>query len=162
MGPRLETALNVALRHAVLVLPLLAACRTTVDFESPAPAVVLANEPLPVTLSNELRRLRIKGQGAGVKSAYRIGNLLSPLFDSRDGRAFLNLVEASVEQERDGEGWSARFHLVLALQREGQTETVGIDERASSFISATEAGRLAVESGIEEVYASVRRRLAAR
>lgn len=152
----------MSLRNAALLLPLLAACRTTVDFESPAAAALEASEPLPVTLSNELRRLRVKGHGAGVKSAYRVGNVLSPLFDSRDGRAFLNLVEASVEQEREGEGWSARFHLVLALQCEGTTETVGIDERASSFTSATEAGRLAVERGVEEMYAAVRRRLAAR
>ena len=154
--------MKAVLRHALVALPLLAACRTTVDFDSPTPAVVQANEPVPVTLSNELRRLRVKGHGAGVKSAYRVGNLLSPLFDSRDGRAFLNLVEASVEQEREGEGWSARFRLVLALQREGRTELVQVDERASSFVSATEAGRRAIESAIEDVYATVTRRLAAR
>jgi len=152
----------VSLRHAALLLPLLAACRTTVDFDSPTPAIVQTSAPLPVTLSNELRRLRVKGEGAGVKSAYRVGNVLTPLFDSRDGRSFLNLVEVHLEQERASEGYGARFRLVLALQREGKTETFGVDERARSFASATEAGRLAVERGVEAVYAAVRTRLAAR
>ena len=152
----------MSLRHAVLLLPLVAACRTTVDFDAPTPAIVQSVEPLPVTLSNELRRLRIKGAGAGVKSAYRVGNVLTPLFASHDGRAFLNLVEASLAQEREGEGWNARFHLVLALQREGRSETFTIDERAFSFTSATEAGRLAAERGVESLYAAVRRRLGER
>jgi len=152
---------NAPLRHALLLLPLLAACRTTVDFDSPVPDVVQASEPLPVTLSNELRRLKVKGTGAGGKSVYRIGNVLAPLFDSRDGRVFLNLVNAELQQEREGEGWSAHFLLVLAVQSEGKTETVRIEERARSLASPTEAGRKAVEQGVERVYAAVRARLQA-
>ena len=146
---------------AVLLLTLASACRTTVDFESPRPALLASSAALPVTLSNELRRLRVKSSEAGTKSAYRVGNLLRPLFPARDGQIFLNLVEAELHQERAFDTWQVDFRLVVALQRQGATETLTAGATASSQVGATVAGRNAIERCIEEVYSAVSARLAA-
>jgi hypothetical protein len=142
------------------VLGLVAACRTTIAFDEPVPSFVATSPALPVTLSNELQRLRVKSSEAGTKSAYRIGGLLGSLFDARDGRAFLNLVAAEIHQQRASLGWQAEFRLVVALQREGRTETIEAEGLGHSDLGATEAGRAAIEASVERVYTAVRAELA--
>lgn len=130
-------------------------CRTTEAFDAPPSALVDASTPLAVTLSNELRRLSAKTEIAGAKFRFRVGNLLTGLFRSEDGLAFLSLVDSKLELEGIPQSWRARYDLVLALQCEGSYHLVQCAGTGDSNESPKNAGRMAIERCAEDLYERV-------
>ncbi len=149
--------LRRAAARALLVSALalgLPACRSSEDFRPPSSAELVAAAPLPVTLSRDLRGLKEKSPVVGEELTFKIGYLLQPLFPATDGRAFLSLVESDLEQSREGQSWSSRYRLSLALQHDGSTHVISTSSAVDARESA-EAGRSAIEECVEDAYRQI-------
>lgn len=155
----LPTALRSSRRRrswpAGLALGLcLAACRATESFDPPLAPALVAAEPLPITLSTEVRGLYERDYRGLAKTTFRIGRLLGRLFPARDGSAFLSKVRSDLDIEwmPEEQAWRARYVACMNLQVRGAIHEVS----ASAVCSATEdpdlAGRRAIEEGVESIY----------
>jgi hypothetical protein len=131
------------------------ACRSRVSFRSPTPTLVSSSAPLPVTLSPELLRLRAHDSTIGAKTTYKVGNLLQPLFVSKDGRAFLSLVAADIRTDWSAASWEARYSLTVLLQWDGTSRRIEAVGRGTSEDSPSLAGQAAVEDCVEDAYEQI-------
>jgi len=130
-------------------------CHATESFDPPRSPALVAAEPLPVTLSNDLRGLRERDSVQSQETTFRIGRLLQRLFVARDGLAFLSAVATNLETEWQGpDGWSSSYSVSVHLQLEGTGHLV----TASAQRSAAErelASHLAIEDCVAELYSRV-------
>ncbi len=133
---------------------LLFGCKTTERFERSAAGLASA-EPLPVTLSNEIRTLREKERAFVGESTFRIGQALQKHFFAEDGVAFLSAVSSDLETHWTAPtGWTSTYYLSLVLQHEGSVHSVSATGSGSSS-NPERAGRRAIEDCIVEIYAQV-------
>jgi len=125
------------------------------NFQDPPPELLSRAEPLPVTLSNELRGLQAKTDSAGAETTFKVGKLLQRLFSSTDGRSFLSYVDARIDVTWSPPSWGTRYTLVLALQVEGQYHLIQSTGTSESLEGPTISGRQAIEGCIAETYEQV-------
>lgn len=133
----------------------LSACRTTESFDPPLAPALAAAEPLPITLSTEVRRLYERDYRGLAKTTFRIGRLLGRLFPARDGSAFLSKVRSDLDIEwvAEEQAWRARFVAHMNLQVRGAIHEVTADTTGSATEGPDLAGRRAIEQGVEAIYA---------
>jgi hypothetical protein len=151
-------SLRAALRRALpaLFAALSLACQATESFDPPSSPRLAAAEPLPVTLSNDLRGLRERDTNRSQETTFKIGRLMRRLFVARDGRAFLSTVTSNLDTEWQGPGetWKSTYSLSVQLQLDGNSHLVTAYS-ARSASGPELAGHQAIEDCVTEVYARV-------
>lgn len=153
-GSQLRKALH-RLGHglALACLAAPASCKATENFAEPERHMLSSASPLPVTLSSELRGLRKRSTENGDRTVYKIGHLLRRLFSGKDGHAFLNLVGSEIEISGGPTSlWRSRYQLAVALQLGGEYHLIQVHGSGESATGPREAGKLAVEDCVEQVY----------
>lgn len=149
--PRLLGAPALA-APALACLLVLASCRSVERFDAPERSLLTSAQPLSVTLSPELRGLRSRS-GNFDRTVFKVGNVLRRLFRGGDGHAFLSLLAAEIEVTGGLSGpWEGRYRLALALQLGGEFHLIQVEGSGESATAPREAGKLAVEFGVEQVY----------
>jgi hypothetical protein len=158
--PRSDSAIRPSARAALaaalacVAAAWLYSCRSTERFERRTASLVSA-EPLPVTLSNEIRRLHEKDRAFVKKTTFRIGQLFEQLFRGKDGVAFLSAVSSDLETEWTPETrWKSTYSVSLVLQHEGTVHDVSAAGTGTSS-DPERAGRRAIEACITDIYAQV-------
>ena len=146
-----------SLRALVLSFALLVGCRGTETLAMPQQLELVAAPPLPVTLSSPLRRWRETSSSLGTKTEFRFGKLLASLFSASDGRAFLDVVSASLEADWDpGEGtWVATYAFQLSLQHDGVHVPIQARGHGSSTRTQRRVERDALEDSVRDLYAQL-------